>query len=343
MSTTILGDLGLRLPFIAAPMAGGPSTTDLVIASARAGGLGFVAGGYKSATQLRNQLAEVRAATDTYAVNLFAPNPVPVDPDAYASYLTAIGGDADRYGVELPQAPREDADSWQDKIDVLLEHPVPVVSFTFGIPHHDVLDALRRAGSVLVQTVTCVEEARQAMDAGVDALAVQASCAGGHSATMTPDRLPSEQTLDDLLVEINDAVDLPMIAAGGLSTPAQVAQAIACGADAVMVGTALLLATQAGTSDAHRQALLGADRGATLVTRSFTGRPARALPNRFTDAHHSHAPSGYPALHFLTSPIRKAAAAATEPEDVNLWAGTGYRQVREQAVEVTMSELTRDL
>ncbi len=246
-----------------------------------------------------------------------------------------------RYDVELPATPREDDDCWQDKIDLLLANPVPIVSFTFGIPSHATLAALRGAGSTLVQTVTSPDEARRAKDAGVDALAVQASAAGGHSGTLTPDRVPPARPLRELLAEID--VGLPLIAAGGISDPTQVAAAINAGAVAAMVGTVLLLAPEAGTSDAFRAALTGPDRGDTIVTRAFTGRPARALPNHFTDAHNAHAPAGYPALHYLTSPIRKAAAANEDPEHVNLWAGTGHRNAREQPVATTLRELARDL
>ncbi len=337
----ITSELGAQLPIIAAPMAGGPSTPEFVVGAAHAGALGFLAGGYKTAEQLEGQIDTVSALTATFGVNLFAPNPVPVDAAAYDAYRAALHDEADRYGVDLPEVPREDDDSWRDKIDLLVSKPVPIVSFTFGIPTDDALKALRRAGSTLVQTVTSLDEARQAVAAGVDALAVQAPAAGGHSGTLTPERIPPERPLLDLLREID--VGLPTIAAGGISDPAQVKAVIDAGVSAVMVGTVLLLAPEAGTSAAYRRALTGADRGDTIVTRAFTGRPARALRNRFTDAHDAHAPAGYPALHHLTSPIRKAAAADGEPEDVNLWAGTGYRAARAQSVGTTLRELARDL
>jgi NAD(P)H-dependent flavin oxidoreductase YrpB (nitropropane dioxygenase family) len=337
----IITDAGAQLPIIAAPLAGGPTTPEFVLAAASARALGFLAAGYKTAAQFADELETVRTSTSLFGVNLFAPNPIPVDAHAYDEYRAALQNDADRYGVELPATPREDDDAWQDKIDLLVANPVPIVSFTFGIPPDAALAALRRAGSTLVQTVTSADEARRAADAGVDALAVQASAAGGHSGTLTPDHIPPARPLRDLLHEID--VGLPMIAAGGISDPAQVAATLNAGALAVMVGTVLLLAPEAGTSDAYRAALTGADRGDTIVTRAFTGRPARALRNRFTDAHDAHAPSGYPALHYLTSPIRKAAAADKNPEDVNLWAGTGHRNARAQPVATTLRELARDL
>jgi nitronate monooxygenase len=322
-----LRDLGATSPVVAAPMAGGPTTPELVLAAASAGSLGFLAGGYLTGAALEDELVRVRADTELYAVNLFAPNPVPVDPAAYAAYRDLIAAEAERYGVELPVEPVENDDDWQAKLDVLVEHPVPLVSFTFGIPDAASLAALRDAGSLLMQTVTSAQEARQAQEAGVDLLAVQASAAGGHSGTLTPDRIPTERPLADLLREVRAAVALPLLGAGGIATPDQVRGALDAGADAVAVGTVLLLTDESGSSPAHRAGL--ADHGReTAVMRAWTGRPARGLRTTFSEAYDASAPSGYPALHYLTRPLRRAAAGAADPERVNLWAGTGFRAAR---------------
>jgi len=129
------------------------------------------------------------------------------------------------------------------------------------------------------------------------------------------------------VTDVRARTTLPLIAAGGLDGAGRVAEVLGAGADAVVVGTALLLAPEAGTSAPYRAALAGGDRGPTVVTRAFSGRPARAVRNAFLDTHHEHAPSGYPAVHHLTAPMRRAAAAAGDPEHVNLWAGRGYRSV----------------
>ena len=134
-----LSDLDATSPVVAAPMAGGPTTPELVVAAAGAGSLGFLAAGYLTADALAEQLARVRAATDLYAVNLFAPHPVPVDRAAYAAYRDVIRPVAERYSVELPAEPVEDDDAWADKIALLVQEPAPVVSFTFGIPDARVL------------------------------------------------------------------------------------------------------------------------------------------------------------------------------------------------------------
>lgn len=328
MSIPLLSDLGATSPVVTAPMAGGPTTPALVNASARAGSLGFLAGGYLTAESLGDDLEAVRAETDLFGVNLFAPNPVPVDPAAYATYRESLQPDADRYGVVLPVDPVEDDDAWRGKIDLLLAEPVPVVSFTFGIPDAGSLTALRKAGSLLVQTVTTVPEARRAEEAGVDLLVVQSSAAGGHSGTLTPGRTPAQSPLVDLVRDVRAAVALPVLGAGGIATSEDVAAVLAAGAVGVGVGTVLLLSDESGASPAHRVGLRDHARE-TLVMRGFTGRPARGLRNAFSETHEAAAPLGYPALHYLTRPIRRAAAAAADPERVNLWAGTGFRAARE--------------
>jgi nitronate monooxygenase len=328
-----LDGLGVTAPVLAAPMAGGPTTVALVTAAAEAGGMGFLAGGYKTAAQLGEQIAKVKEArgreaaarAPAFGVNLFVPNPAAVNLAEYRGYVDALRPLASRYGVELPPDPVEDDDHWEAKLDLLLAEPVPVVSFTFGIPPGNVIASLRARGTVVVQTVTNTAEARAATDAGADMLAVQGCAAGGHSATLTPERMPDQIPLAVLLAMVQDATRLPVIAAGGLATAQQVAAVIHSGAQAVMVGTPLLRAPESGASAVHRAAVADCSRGGTVMTRCFTGRPARALRNQFISRYGAVAPAGYPAVHHLTSPIRKAAAAAGDPEAVHLWAGTGYQ------------------
>ena len=134
-------------PIIAAPMAGGPTIPSLVLAAARAGAFGFLAGGYKTAAALESEIAEVRAASIPFGVNLFAPSPVTVDPAAFDDYRDALREAAARFGVDLGGAPpRDDDDEFGAKIALLLEDPVPMVSFTFGIPPVDTIRRLRGPG-----------------------------------------------------------------------------------------------------------------------------------------------------------------------------------------------------
>jgi nitronate monooxygenase len=334
-----LAALGVELPVLAAPMAGGPSKPAMVIAAAKAGALGFLAAGYKNVDAVRAEIEMVRAAGIAFGMNVFAPNPVPIDRETYRDYTQLMQREADRFGLTLPADPVEDDDSFAAKIDLLLADPVPVVSFTFGLPEPSIIRALQAAGTVVVQTVTSADEAQHAAEAGVDLLAVQSAAAGGHSGTWTPRHPAAPASLTETVQQVLGRVRLPVIAAGGVATAAGVTETLEAGADAVAVGTVLLLASESGASATHQAAISDPARTETVMTRAFTGRPARGLRNTFIDTYEARAPLGYPAIHHLTSPLRKAAAAAGEPELVHLWAGTGFRHATAEPTAVILERL----
>ncbi|MGI5238184.1 nitronate monooxygenase [Dactylosporangium sp. CA-139066] len=333
--------LGVSSPVVAAPMAGGPTTPALVAAAGRAGALGFLAAGYRTPEDVSAQIGAVRrAGTGAFGVNVFAPNPVPVDPGEFRAYAEALQSDGDVYGLRLAEgAAVENDDHWGDKIALLVADPVPVVSFTFGLPPRADLLALRRAGVVVLQTVTSVAEARAAEEIGVDGLVVQAAAAGAHSGTFTPGVLPDDVPLPELLRAVRAAVRLPLVGAGGVATPDDVVAVLGAGAEAAMAGTALLRTDESGASAVHKAALVELSNVETVVTRAFSGRPARALRNGFVERFDGLAPLGYPAVHHLTTPLRRAAAAAGDVERVNLWAGKRFRHARPGAARAALAGL----
>ncbi|OBG52766.1 nitronate monooxygenase family protein [Mycobacterium sp. E735] len=339
----MLAGFEMSIPLVAAPMAGGPTTPAMVSAATRAGGLGMLAAGYKTVEAVEAEVKQVRAEGIAFGINLFAPNPLPVDPERYRAYAAIVQRDADQFGLTLPSEPIEDSDKFDEKVALLLDDPVPMVSFTFGIPPRAVIAALRKAGSVVVQTVTTPDEAVAARDAGVDMLAVQGAAAGGHSGTLSPREPLRPVPIAELVERIVAAVPLPVMAAGGLASPAAVAEVIRAGAAAAAVGTVLLRADESGASATHQAALTDPAYAETVLTRAFTGRPARGLRNAFIDAHEAQAPLGYPAIHYLTSPLRKAAAAAGKPGYVHLWAGTGYRNATAEPTADILRRLASDL
>jgi len=321
---------------VGAPLSGGPSTPALAAAVSEAGGLGFLAAGYKTAAAVADELAEVRRRTARpFGVNVFFPVRERVDEPALEAYAERLRGEAERYGVE-PGEPRWSDDDWDAKLELLARERPAVVSFTFGCPDREVVEPLRSVGSAVWCTVTSAAEAQEAAAAGVDALVVQGSEAGGHrgsfsDATATPTRLL------DLLGAVRRATSLPLVATGGIATAEAVAEALAAGASAAQVGTAFLPTPEAGTSAPHREALRGAR--PTRLTRAFSGRRARGLVNRFMDDHDAVAPLGYPQVHYVTTPIRAAARAAGDPEAINLWAGESYRLAREESAGEVVERL----
>ena len=329
----------LAVPVLGAPMAGGPSTPQLAAAVTGAGGLGFLAAGYLSADRFADDIAAARALTaGPLGVNLFVPQPSVGVPAELSSYARKLGPLASRFGVEVGP-PRFDDDAWDAKLEVVLDTSPEVASFTFGCPDKVTLDRLHGAGVTTVVTVTTMEEAGIAVAAGCRVLAVQGPAAGGHRGTFSPSARPSDESLEVLLRKVIGSFAVPVVAAGGLTSAPQVRGVLDSGALAAQVGTALLLADEAGTRPAHRAALVDDRFTETVVTAAFSGRYARGLRNAFVDEFDANAPLGYPQVHYMTSPLRAAAHAAGDPQAVNLWAGTAYRLARTGTVADIVIEL----
>jgi len=316
----------LRIPVVQAPLAGGPSTPALAAAVSEAGGLGFVAAGYKTPDALRDDIAAVRAATGAaFGVNVFVPGRATDDPAAVAAYAERVGVDAARLGVAAGE-PRFDDDGWAAKLDVVGEAAPAVVSFTFGCPPADVVAGLRAGGSAVWVTVTTPDEARAAAVAGADAVVVQGVEAGGHRGGFDDIDGRGELGLLALLALVRAAVDVPMVASGGIADGRGIAAVLAAGAAAAQLGTALLRCPEAGTSDVHRAAV--AQPGVTALTRAFSGRRARGIVNAFMVEHAGEAPAAYPEVHHLTTPLRAQGRSAGDREVVNLWAGQAHELAR---------------
>jgi nitronate monooxygenase len=203
-----------------------------------------------------------------------------------------------------------------------------------------VVESLRERGSAVWCTVTTAAEAGAASGANVDALVVQGSEAGGHRGSFLEEaELPV--SILALLERVARVTDRPLVAAGGIATGHAVAAVLAAGASAAQVGTAFLLAPEAGTSEPHRAALRSGR--PTRLTRAFTGRRARGILNRFMREHERAAPRGYPEIHFVTAPIRAAARAVSDVEAINLWAGQAYSLAREEPAGAIVERLAAEL
>ncbi len=319
-------------------MAGGASTPALVAAVSNAGGLGMLAAGYLTPEQLAADIAATRELTDRpFGVNLFVPEHATPDPEGLARYAAQLGPDFERLGVDLPEPAWKDTDFWREKVALLAGDPVPVVSFAFGLPSQGEADLLHAAGSVLVGTATTAEEALATAALGLDAIVLQGTEAGGHRATHRVAAAPPDIPLDELLAAVLPLTGVPLIAAGGIATRGRVRELLGAGAALVQIGTALVRTPESGAPQLYKDSL--ALRTGTVLTRAFTGRYARALRNRFTDAHSTTAPALYPQVGQLTGPLRRAAAAAGDAENLHLWAGTGHAQARNRPAADVVREL----
>lgn len=317
------------VPVVAAPMAGGISTPELVAAVGSGGGFGFLAAGYLTEPMLAEQVLATRKHTAEFGVNLFMPGAR--SSADLGPYRERIAAQAARFGARAGE-PAWDDDQYAAKLDLVVAERVPVVSFTFGCPEESTVDRLHDVDTEVVVTVTTPQEALQAARAGADMLCVQGAEAGGHRSCFTDDEAfagggPLYGALTALRM-VRAVVDLPLIAAGGLVRGEDVAAVLSAGAVAAQLGTAFLVCDEAGTSAVHRAEIAAGERE-TVLTRSFSGRPARGLRNRFIEDNEDLAPAAYPEVNHLTKPLRAAAGASGDPEALSMWAGENYRQARE--------------
>lgn len=335
----------LTLPLVQAPMAGGPVTPVLAAAVSNAGGLGSLAAGYLTATATEDLLRSYRTLSDApVAVNVFVPEhhrAVAADLQAYRSALRSWA-DSQSISGEVPAVPAHNDDEFDQKIAMLCRSRPELVTFTFGLPDSVTVARLQDVGVTVGVTVTSEEEAVAAATNGADVLIAQGIEAGGHRGQFDQSAAPLDISTSDLVQRLAARTRLPIIAAGGIDGPEKAQALLDSGAIAVQIGTLFLTTEEAGTKPTHRAALLhaAADGASTVLTRVFTGRPARALANRFTAALDDRSVIGYPQVHFLTAGIRAAAAAADDAELLNLWAGTGVRGCRQESVSALLARFS---
>lgn len=321
-------------------MAGGPSTPSLAAAVSGAGGLGFLAAGYKTGEDLRGEIAALRDLTsECFGVNLFLVTEAPVDDAALARYRRALRDEAERSAVSLGQ-PRFDDDAFAAKLEVVLDEQPLIVSFTFGCPSNEIVEVLHDRGIAVWVTITDPDEACKAAEVGVDALIAQGVEAGGHRGSFKDLDGHGEISLLPLLRLTERVTNLPLIASGGIADGSGIAAALAAGARAVQIGTGFMRCPEAGTTPVHRDAL--AHPTATAMTRAFTGRRARGITNEFMRNYGSLSPSAYPHIHYLTAPLRAAGRKAQDPDLINLWAGEAHGLAADEPAADLVRRWSRD-
>jgi nitronate monooxygenase len=338
--------LGLRYPIVQGPFGGGASSARLVAAVSDAGGLGSFGANTLEPADVGAVVADIRSRTAApFAVNLWVPQPGerearPTEAEL-AAHLQRLRPYLDELGLPDPPLAWPFTPDFDRQVEALLEARPPVASFVMGIPPAEALAAARRLGIATIATATTVEEALALDAAGVDLVVASGSDAGGHRGAFLR---PVDESLVgtfSLVPQVADAVSAPVIAAGGIADGRGIAAALTLGADGVQVGTTFLACEESGASAAHRQALLDPAAQTTMLTRAYSGRLGRAIPNRFLRelrAREAELPP-YPVQSHLTQPIRRAAAQRGLAEYLNLWAGQAAALARAR----TAAECVRDL
>jgi nitronate monooxygenase len=314
---------GIELPIVQAPMAGVQGSA-LAIAVSNAGGLGSLPAAMLGPEALRSELAALRAGTTRpFNLNFFCHAAPALQPEREAAWSAALAGYRAELGVQATSAtaPREPLTA--SVADLVAPFAPAVVSFHFGLPSAELLARVRAWGAKVLSSATTVAEARWLAERGVDAIVAQGLEAGGHRGMFLHDDPNTQMGTFALLPQIVAAVDVPVIAAGGIADAHGVAAALALGAVGVQVGTAYLLCTEAATSAVHRAALRAPGREHTALTNLFSGRPARGIVNRVMRELGPISPLApdFPLAAAAMAPLRSAAEARGSADFSPLWAG----------------------
>lgn len=339
----LLDTLGIDLPIIQAPMAGAQGSA-LVVAVSNAGGLGSLPCAMLGADALRQELAALRAqTTKPFNVNFFCHRLPVSDPARELAWKSALAPYFRELGIVPDAAPAgaQRLPFSADIAELLAEYRPPVVSFHFGLPEPALVAHLRSWGAKILSSATTVEEARWLAARGVDAVIAQGLEAGGHRGHFLSADLDGQTDTLTLLQQLVRAVDVPVIAAGGIADAGGVRAAMALGAAGVQVGTAYLLCTEATTSAVHRAALKSHASGDTALTNLFTGRPARSIVNRLMREQgpmNALAPD-FPLAAAVIAALRAKAERLGSGDFSPLWAGQNARACK----EVSAATLTREL
>ncbi|QLL16287.1 NAD(P)H-dependent flavin oxidoreductase [Pseudomonas chlororaphis] len=337
--TRILDLLGIELPIIQAPMAGA-TTTAMVIATAQAGALGSLPCAMLTPEQIRQEVRSIRQATRApLNLNFFChQNPTP-DPEreirwknALEPYYRELGAD---FEAPTPVSSRAPFDAVS--CELVEELRPEIVSFHFGLPEPALLARVKATGAKILSSASTVDEAVWLEQHGCDAIIAMGYEAGGHRAIFLSEDLNTQVGTMALVPQIVDAVQLPVIAAGGIGDARGIVAAFALGASAVQLGTAYLFTPEAKVSAAHHQALRTAKESETALTNLFTGRPARGIVNRVMREIGPISPlaPAFPLAGGALMPLR----AKDEADFANLWAGQALRL----GLELPTFELTRTL
>jgi nitronate monooxygenase len=321
--TAFARKLGTRLPIIQAPMAGGPSTPELVAACSAAGALGSFGFAYAQPADMKRQAAWVRERTrEPFGINLFvSPQPQAIPPAAQRAALDAVAPYHAELGLPAPapvSAPY--APSLEEQLDAVEEIRPGVFTIHLGLAQERV-KRLKSLGMVLGGSANCIAEAQALEAAGFDFVIAQGGEAGGHRGSYLRDPYQSLTGTLALTRMIVRAVKLPVVAAGGIMDGAGIAAALALGAQAAQLGTAFIPCPESGAAQVHKDLLLKAKEDETRLTDKFSGKPARGLANRFMREMEHKPHLAFPAQNSLTGKLRQASAKAGKPDFIALWAG----------------------
>ncbi|ANU24420.1 NAD(P)H-dependent flavin oxidoreductase [Planococcus donghaensis] len=336
LQTTICELFQIDYPLIQAGMAGGPTTVELVAEVSNAGGLGTLGAAYMTPEALRKAIKEIQSKTEKpFAVNIFASSEQD-DFNRLAEVQKALS--PFRSELEISNLePTYSSPNWSgEQFNVCIEEDVSIISTAFGCFSKDQMKIVKERKVKTVVMITTVEEAILAEKSGADAVVAQGSEAGGHRSTfsLAQHSFGAQIGTMSLVPQVVDAIEIPVIAAGGIVDGRGLIASLALGAQGVQIGTRFVTAKESGAHALYKQAIFGSTEESTVVTKSFSGRPARGIKNRFIREFEQSGiePLPFPSQNIVTKDIRAAAAKLENAEFMSLWAGQSTRSLIEEEV-----------
>lgn len=334
----------LKYPLIQAPMAGGPNTPQMVSTVINNGAVGSFGFAYSSAEKIEADIQATRdqindGAAGAMNINFFVFSPVDEpSPQLISSASQALDKIAGEALISTnPKAPYYP--DLKNQLEPVWNLRPEILTFHFGIPDPEIINKAHRLGIAVGITATCADEARQIEEAGADFIVAQGIEAGGHRGIFNPDNDDEALPCFALITRLKQVTRLPLAAAGGIMTHQHIDTAIQLGAAVVQMGTAFLTTTESGASPAHKTYLLNETGREAVITRGFSGRPARGIDNQFIQQISGAPLLPFPLQNTLTAKIRANASAQNNGELQSLWAGSHFNLCRSEDVTGLLQRL----
>jgi nitronate monooxygenase len=345
-NTKITELLAITLPLIQAPMAGGATTSSLVASVSNAGGLGSLGAGYLSANDLKAAIKQIKQLTSKpFSVNLFIPEKPEATDLQIKRARDAVQASCQALHFEVALIKPPFAPLFEEQMHVILEEKVPIFTFAFGVLSDYWIKICKRNRIKLIGTATTLEEAKLLENSGIDAIAAQGSEAGGHRGTFIGQ---AENALIDtvtLVQQLAAQINIPLIAAGGIMRASEIIGTLKLGASGVQMGTAFLCCPESGIHPSYKKLLFDGLNQNTALTRAFSGKLARGIPNQFMSNMLAHQKDilDYPIQNTLTSSMRKEARQQNNTDFMSMWAGQSNYRCQDLPAAVLIQKLNDEV
>ncbi|PFP30575.1 nitronate monooxygenase [Bacillus sp. AFS073361] len=344
LNTKLCAILDIDYPIIQAGMAGGPTTVDLVANVSNAGALGTLGAAYMKPEEIRVAIKEIKKrTTKPFAVNLFCTN-LTDHYEGVEESQKVLNKIRKELGMEPANHQVKTNNFFDEQFAVLIEEKVPVISTAFGVLPEDKMAIVKQQNITITTMVTTVQEALLAEENGADIIIAQGSDAGGHRGTFEIEKNTHGATVGtfSLVPQIVDAVSVPVVAAGGIMDSRGLVAALALGAQGVQMGTAFLTTIESGAHRVYKEALINSTEESTVITKVFSGRPARGIKNAFIQAYDDAkiSPADFPTQNTMANDIRRQGALLNNPDYIALWAGQATRLLQ---YEIPASKVIHDV